>query len=163
MTPAQRDDFERRYLASQRETRAFAMYLTRNRADADELLQTAALKALRFYDRFDGGCFAAWFTTILKREFVSLARAARRHRSWEVDSVRYDEEHLKARGEDAVLGIQLAKFIAELPERQREIFRRHIIEQHECREIAEAMSLPIGTVMTNVFRARQKLQLRIAA
>jgi len=80
-----------------------------------------------------------------------------------IDELWCDRDSGVTTGEDAVLGAEISQAIADLPHKQRQIFCRAIVDQLKYHEVAEEMEIPIGTVMTNIFRARRKLQERFAA
>jgi RNA polymerase sigma-70 factor (ECF subfamily) len=139
------------------------MRLTRNREDAEDLIQAAALKAWRYYGHFDGSNFNAWFGTVMRRIFFSSRRAASARLAMLEQARHFLDTAARCNVEDGVLGTQLTKALETLPAKQYEISLRALAGQDEYHEIAEDMGIPIGTVMTNVFRARKKLQRQLVA
>ncbi|HZS84879.1 MAG TPA: sigma-70 family RNA polymerase sigma factor [Stellaceae bacterium] len=150
-----------------------ARWLTRNDHDAQDVVQEAYLRAFRFFDGYRGGDARAWILKIVRHTcFTWLAR----NRPVEIvaaSEAEIDEERTLADGEaggaasgndpetlllqrlDAEL---LTELIGKLPPLYREILVLREIEEMSYRDIAEILELPIGTVMSRLARARQRLQ-----
>jgi RNA polymerase sigma-70 factor, ECF subfamily len=151
-----------------------ARWLTRNEHDAEDVVQEAYLRAFRFFDGYRGGDAKAWVLKIVRHTcFTWLAR----NRPAEIVAPREDEidderGHESATGPDGGSGGKdpetllmerldtalLNGFIERLPPLYREILVLREIEEMSYREIAEILTLPIGTVMSRLARARQRLQ-----
>ena len=147
--------------------------MTGNAADAEDLVQEAALLAWRGYGSFrKGSNFRAWFFRILTNAFVSSYRKARRQGK-AVDLEEVPELYLWSRSEAAGLhGVMedpsglLARIdaerinaaIAALPEEYRVVASLYFLEDVPYHEIAEMIGIPIGTVRSRLHRARRQLQ-----
>lgn len=165
---AWRREFEEVALVHRERLYRFALGLCRNRTDAEDLVQEALLRAFRRFDRFTPGtnCLA-WLATILRNIFINQAIRQRRI------VLLGDEgamEHVVARRENIVPTPEeeflrsviddrgLAEALERLPWRFREVLLLVAIDGLSYRETAELCELPIGTVMSRLFRARRLLR-----
>lgn len=142
----------------------FAYWLAQDRDDAEDLVQETYLKAFRGFASFQSGTnFRAWMFQILKNTFLS-ARARKQRREAvmlspdemsELPASSDDiESILSARSRlDAVQGA-----IDQLPIIFREVLLLCDVEEASYREIAEILSIPIGTVMSRLARARKSVR-----
>ena len=143
-----------------------ARWLSGNSADAEDIVQEAFMRALRFFDSFEGDSARPWLLAIVRRTWYSEWR--RRTSSHEV--VQFDEElddtpidgwgtapedpqTLMIREQDTRL---VHEALAELPVEFREVLILRELEDLSYREIAAVTELPIGTVMSRIARARRK-------
>jgi RNA polymerase sigma-70 factor, ECF subfamily len=148
-----------------------ALRMTRDRHDAEDLLQETYLKAFRAYPRFEEGTnLRAWLFRILTNTFISTYR--KRQRSpleTDLDDVEdlYLYRRLAASGlnrsaEDAALerltAPEVLAALDELPEQFRLAVLLSDVEQFSYKEIAEITDVPIGTVMSRIHRGRKALQ-----
>jgi RNA polymerase sigma-70 factor, ECF subfamily len=152
---------------------ATALRLTRNRSDAEDLVQDTYVKAFRFADRFERGTnLKAWLYTILHNTWRNRRRDASRD-TVEVDSERVEQaaaldgpavhdtpEHILLR---ATLGADLQAALDELPDAFREAVWLRDVEEFSYAEIAEMLGIPIGTVMSRISRGRRLLFERLSA
>jgi RNA polymerase sigma-70 factor (ECF subfamily) len=139
----------------------FARWLVRDQNDAEDLVQETYLKALRGFESFQPGTnFRAWIYRILRNTFLSSCSTVERR------MITMDEEEdspalpttfstpesllLQRSGNDAV---QCA--IEQLPVIFREVILLCDVEDTSYRETAEILSIPIGTVMSRLARARK--------
>jgi RNA polymerase sigma-70 factor (ECF subfamily) len=155
---------------------ATALRLTRNRADAEDLVQDTVVKALRFADRFTPGTnLKAWLYTILHNTWRNRRRDAARD-TVEVDSEAVEEaasmpggpaelddpERILLRG---TLDADLREALDELPDVFRQAVWLRDVEEFTYAEIAAMLEVPIGTVMSRIARGRrllfEKLQGRV--
>lgn len=151
-----------------------ALRLTRNRADAEDLVQDTLVRALRFSDRFERGTnLKAWLYTILHNTW----RNRRRDRSREtvdVDSDRVDAAASSADGPAAfetperillrqTLDADLQAALDSLPEAFREAVWLRDVEEFSYAEMAAMLEVPIGTVMSRISRGRRMLFERLTA
>jgi len=151
-----------------------ALRMTRNRADAEDLVQETYLKAYRAFASFSEGTnLKAWLYRILTNTYINSYRAAKRRP--EVSDVE-DVEDLYlyrrlAAGESAGLGrsaeeVALDGFtddevktaLESLPETFRMAVLLADVEGFSYKEIAEITDVPIGTVMSRIHRGRRALQ-----
>ena len=151
---------------------ATAMRLTRNRADAEDLVQDTLLKALRFEDRFTPGTnLKAWLFTILHNTWKNQIRGAAR------EPVDVDSERVEQAGDLAglfnvetperillreTLDADLQAALDSIPEAFREAVWLRDVEEFTYAEIAEMLEVPIGTVMSRISRGRRTLFERLS-
>jgi len=151
---------------------ATALRLTRNRSDAEDLVQDTFVKVLRFSGRFTPGTnLKAWLYTILHNTWRNRRRGAARD-TVEIDSQRVDEA--AAAGSDggdtperillrATLDADLQAALDALPEAFREAVWLRDVEEFSYAEIAEMLGIPIGTVMSRISRGRRLLFEKLSA
>ncbi len=139
----------------------FAHWLTQDRTEAEDLVQETYVKALRGFSSFRPGTnFRAWMYRILRNSFLSS------HTGLKTMVVLDDEsDSLLAEGAtpESLLIEQAGRDmvqeeLAALPVPFREILLLCEVEEMSYQEIAEALSIPTGTVMSRLFRARQALR-----
>jgi RNA polymerase sigma-70 factor, ECF subfamily len=153
---------------------AAALRLTRNRSDAEDLVQDTFVKAFRFTDRFERGTnMKAWLFTILHNTWRNNRRDASRE-TVEVDSDRVEQaatgpgapaafdtpERILMR---ATLDADLQLALDELPDAFREAVWLRDVEEFSYAEMAEMLGVPIGTVMSRISRGRRLLFERLTA
>ncbi|MDA8292073.1 MAG: sigma-70 family RNA polymerase sigma factor [Actinomycetota bacterium] len=155
-----------------------AMRMTRNPADAEDLVQETYLKAYRAYGGFQEGTnLKAWLYKILTNTFINTYRA-RKRRPEEADVEDVEDLYLYHRlggGLSAVSGRSaeeeaLDRFtddevkaaVESLPESFRLAVLLADVEGFSYKEIAEIMEVPIGTVMSRLHRGRRSLQKALA-
>lgn len=142
----------------------FAYRLTRNRDEANDLVQEASLRSYRFYHRFQKGTnFKAWAMTILRNVFINQYRQKVR----EPEKVSYEdfEEFISlpemSGFEEEVLGESMQKSIDDLPEVLKTAIILFYLENLSYQEIARVMDCPMGTVMSRLHIARQMLKKKL--
>ena len=140
-----------------------ARWLTRDGHDAEDVVQEAYLRALQFYGSFHGTDGRAWLLAIVRNTCYTWLERNRAHKG----NTAFDEElHGAApaalqpdapllRSEDAQL---LRQALEELPTEFREVIVLRELEDLSYRQIAEVVGIPIGTVMSRLARARERLQ-----
>lgn len=139
--------------------RAFARSLTQTRHGADDLVQQTCEKALRHLEGFTPGTrLDSWLFRIMRNGFIDETRARRRLEPIE------DVDEAVLAGEDgrettlARLQLQaVERAMLALPEEQRVILMLVCVEGMRYREVAEALEIPEGTVMSRLARARRAL------
>lgn len=142
---------------------AFAMKLTRNTEDANDLMQETSFRAFRSLDRFkDGTHFKSWISTILRNNFINEYRKRRTRNKVEapVNEVTNKMVSLKtgvSNPESRILIGELKKMIASLEDGYRIPFMMHY-EGYAYDEIAEELGLKMGTVKSRIFYARKQLK-----
>ncbi len=154
-----------------------AMRMTRNAADAEDLVQETYLKAYRAYDRFEAGTnLKAWMYRILTNSYINAYRKKQR-RPDESDIDDVEDLYLYRRiggAESAVLGRsaedelmdlfgedEVKVALEDLPEHYRLPILLADVEGFAYKEIAEILDVPIGTVMSRLHRGRKQLQKRL--
>jgi RNA polymerase sigma-70 factor (ECF subfamily) len=141
-----------------------ARWLTRNDADAEDVVQTACLRALQFFDGFHGANPRAWLLTIVRNAFYTwLEQKGRGGGPAEVfDETLHTEEGAVTDPELALLkradGRLLRQAFEDLPLAFREVMVLRELEGLSYKEIAAVAGIPIGTVMSRLARARRHLQ-----
>lgn len=143
-----------------------ARWLLRNRADAEDVVQEAMLRAYRFFDKFRGGDARAWLLQIVRNSCYTWFE---KNRSSEA-MTEFDEElHHRPEASPEALAAQaderqrLMLALESLPARSREVLVLRELEGCSYKEIAEITGTPIGTVMSSLSRARDRLQRTLTA
>jgi len=154
--------FESEALPHLRSLYRTACRMTRNTQDAEDLVQDTMLRAYRSFDRYTPDTnVKAWLYTILYRVRTdALRRASRRPRPVELEgeepSVRPAQEALASGGEE------LERALARLPEVFRSAVVLRDVEELSYQEIAQALRIPVGTVMSRIHRGRMLLREALA-
>jgi RNA polymerase sigma-70 factor (ECF subfamily) len=140
-----------------------AYHLARNAFEAEDLTQETYLRAYRAIDGFRGGDFRAWLFAILRHAFLDECRRRGRSPVVELD-VNEGGDTLAASVPSAevealrnVPSAEVERAFSALPEDWRMIVMLADIEDFSYREIANAMDIPMGTVMSRLHRARKRL------
>jgi RNA polymerase sigma-70 factor, ECF subfamily len=145
-----------------------ALRLTRNREDAEDLVQDTVVKALRFSARFKRGTnLRAWLYTILHNTWRNRRRDAARE-TVDVDSERVEQAASLPGGPSELetperillrdtLDSDLQAALDSLPEVFREAVWLRDVDEFSYAEIAEMLSVPPGTVMSRISRGRRLL------
>jgi len=145
-----------------------ARWLIRSPADAEDVVQEACLRALRFFDGFRGGDSRAWLLKIVRNTCYSWVR---KNRPTEL-SDEFDEtvHSANALGEDAEAKLvsranseQVKKALEALPAGFREVLVLREIEELSYKEISDVTGVPMGTVMSSLSRARRRLREELLA
>jgi RNA polymerase sigma-70 factor (ECF subfamily) len=136
----------------------FARFLTRDGAQAEDIVQEAFLKAYRGFAGFRGGDPRAWLFAIVRNEFLSATRGrvawASSEAAEETPSEDDTPEAALLRSCDVAT---VRQAVESLPEPFRETLVLRELEEMSYRQIAEVTGAPIGTVMSRLARARQML------
>lgn len=140
---------------------ARALRLCRSRADADDLVQETVLRALRFEATFEPGTNArAWMFRILDSVFVSRMRSRTRERRALERFV--NDPNLTSRSSAplplASVSTHMDSALRALPHKFFEVVKLVDVHEHSYREAAAELGVPVGTVMSRLFRARRLLQ-----
>ena len=153
---------------------ATAMRMTRNRSDAEDLVQETFLKAYRAYERFEAGTnLRAWLFRIMTNNYINTYRKKqRRPHETDLEDVkdlylyrRLGGDELASIGQSAedvlleqITDSDITEALDELPEQYRTAVLLADVEGFAYKEIAEILDVPIGTVMSRLHRGRKKLQ-----
>lgn len=150
-----------------------AYWLVQSRADAEDIVQDAYIRAYRAFDKFEGDALKPWLLAIVRnRALTWLNQRKRASNVVSFDDAFHTEEgdepgiarlpsdeltpeqHMLADGERAAV----LQALAELPPLFREVIVLREIEELSYQQIAVVAEVPIGTVMSRLARARTKLR-----
>jgi RNA polymerase sigma-70 factor (ECF subfamily) len=153
---------------------ATALRMTRNRADAEDLVQETFLKGWRAFESYQEGTnLRAWLFRIMTNTFINKYHAQqRRPQETELDEVEelflfrrmgaFDQSKINHSAEDQMLELftddEVKNAIEELPETFRIPVLLSDVEGFSYKEIAEMLEVPIGTVMSRLHRGRKAMQ-----
>lgn len=139
--------------------RVHALSLTRNRAEADDLVQDAVALALRSRDKFEPGTnFSAWTHSIIRNRFLSLVRQRRRRE--DLDGAAEEAVDRTGPPQDDRLALKdLASMLGRLPAALREALVLVVVQGRSYDEVAAVQGCALGTAKSRVFRARYLLRL----
>jgi RNA polymerase sigma-70 factor (ECF subfamily) len=155
--------FLRDLVALRPELRARALRLTRNEAAAEDLVQDAIERALKFRAQFVPGTnLRSWAQTIVFSVFVTGWRRKRRERD-AVKSLSIDPCAWTAQEAEVVdasmqeLSPRVQSALEALPRAFREVVLIVDVGERSYRDAADALGIPVGTVMSRLHRARKQL------
>jgi RNA polymerase sigma-70 factor (ECF subfamily) len=162
-------DFENEAIPHIDALKSFALKMTNDPEEADDLVQDTMLKAFRFFDKFEKGTNCkAWLFQIMKNSFINNYRKV----SKEPNKVDYDDiqnfyetvkpddvksQHFEGDAFSDVLDDEIIDALSKLPNDFRTIVFLSDIEGYTYEEIADFMDCPIGTVRSRLHRARKML------
>jgi RNA polymerase sigma factor (sigma-70 family) len=142
-----------------------ARLLVKRHEDAQDVVQDAYIKALKGFDGFRGGNARAWILTIVRNTAYNWLK---KHHA-DSDLIPFDEAVHQPQTEESVSesfyqerSRQLREALASLSVELREILVLRDIEGWSYTELASALKLPLGTVMSRLNRARLRLREEIA-
>jgi RNA polymerase sigma-70 factor (ECF subfamily) len=151
---------------------ASALRLTRNDRNAEDLVQDTVMRAWRFFDRFEQGTnFRAWIFKILTNTFINGYRRNTRERSLQDESERQsvearffsaDQTEQAQNPEEYLLERVMSEDVLAAIDSLSIDFRMVVIladlQEFSYKEIADILDVPVGTVMSRLFRGRKQLQ-----
>lgn len=150
-----------------------ARRLLSSESDAMDAVQDGFIKALRNLDGFEKrSSFKTWLMRIVTNASLDLGRQKKRR---ETRRIRGDEgteilDDVAGASEDPLAGLDhadlradLDEALRQLPEAQRQTFVLHVDGEMSYREVADTLQISIGTVMSRLFYARQKLKVLLAS
>ena len=156
-------DFTQNLLGMQSELHRFAMKLTADKEEADDLLQETSLKALDNEDKYTPDTnFKGWMYTIMRNIFINNYRKTVRDQTF-VDQTEnlYHLNLPQDSGFDSTEGNydlkEIRRIVNSLPKEYRVPYSMYI-SGFKYREIADRLGLPIGTVKSRIYFTRQRLQ-----
>jgi RNA polymerase sigma factor (sigma-70 family) len=143
--------------------RRYARALVRNRADADDLVQDCLERAVsRWYQRRDGNV-RAWLFTILHNLAVNQFRQSAVHgRHLPIDETNQDNFGEAAVQEQKLMYQDVLTKLARLPKDHRAVLLLVAVEDLSYADAAKVLNIPVGTLMSRLSRARERLQHEIA-
>lgn len=148
----------------------YALKISGNSDDAQDLVQETYYKAYRHFDKFQSGTNSkAWMFMILKNSFINDYRKSKRE-PYKLDyeqiqnfydnvkSDRAQENNLDKEFYNDLLDDELTQAIDQLPAKMREVFLLCDLDGNSYEETAELVGCPVGTVRSRLHRARHMLQ-----
>ena len=170
-----RDVFEKEFIPHMDAMYNFALKLTADEDDAQDLVQDTCLKAYRFINSFEPGTYAkAWLFRILKNNFINDYRKKSRGPSkvefeWVEQSISGEDEaaepayfaDLQAETVNDMLGDEITAALQSLPVDFRMIIILCDLEEFSYEEMAKILDIPIGTVRSRLHRARTLLKTKL--
>jgi RNA polymerase sigma-70 factor (ECF subfamily) len=156
---ATNESFNALLIAIMPKLRAYAMYLTRNRAAADDLLQETAYRALRARDQFAIGTnFTGWIFRILRNEFISTLRR-NKGTVLSIDELPEGLFSAEAQQEDFVFSHQVIRAMDQIHPAQRQVLELVCGSGLTYQEAATVIDCSVGTIKSRVWRARKHMSL----
>jgi len=172
-TPSIHEDFEREAVPHMDILYNYALRMTSNADDANDLVQETYLKAFRFWDKYEKGTnIRAWLFRIMKNSYINRYRKETK----EPDTVDYDDiqnfyksiryatadpNDLEEKIFGGLLEDNVARAIESLPEDFRTVVILCDIEGLSYEEIAEFVDCPIGTIRSRLHRGRKMLRAKL--
>ncbi|WP_443749832.1 sigma-70 family RNA polymerase sigma factor [Asticcacaulis solisilvae] len=163
-------EFERQVLPHLDGAYRLALWLVRDAATAEDVVQDAVLKAHAAWGRYTAGNTRAWLFTIVRRQAYDWLRQAR-HATVDVDDeaawTTEDAVHLRHEDtpETSLVAAEMVERLREallgLPAVFREVIMLKDIEDMPYKTIAEVLNVPVGTVMSRLARGRDMLRVRL--
>ena len=142
-----------------------AVWILSSRTDAEDVTQDAMLRAFRFFDGFHGGDARAWLLQIVRNTCYTWMKKNRRMKMTD----QFDEGlHMQSSATPESIAIagndreRLTRALETIPLRYREVIVLRELEGCSYKEIAAITSIPIGTVMSSLSRARRQLHSALA-
>jgi RNA polymerase sigma factor (sigma-70 family) len=136
----------------------FARYLTRDPIEAQDVAQEAMLRALRYFHAFRGDPARPWLLRIVRNTWIDMRGKRGNDQPLEAaETLAADEPDPEQSALAGDRRRQIAGALAALPAEMREILVLREIQDLPYKQIATVLDLPIGTVMSRLARAREKL------
>jgi RNA polymerase sigma-70 factor (ECF subfamily) len=139
-----------------------ARWLMRDEHDAEDVVQEACLRALRYFRTFDGEDGRAWFLRIVRNTCYGWRRHGFQALTDSFDEERHssarpqsDPETLLLKTDDAAV---MARALDRLPGHFHQLLALRELEGLSYRELSDVIGIPIGTVMSRLSRAREALR-----
>lgn len=157
------DNFKSSVIGMQGNLLSFALKLTANKEEAQDLVQDTTLKALHNEEKFvDNTNFKGWMLTIMRNIFINNYRKNARENTM-VDSsddlfhLNLSQESGLETPEGAYTCNEISAIISRFSDEYRKPFSMHVAG-YKYEEIAEKLDMPLGTVKSRIFFARKKLR-----
>jgi RNA polymerase sigma-70 factor, ECF subfamily len=152
-------EFERIVMPEAPRLLRFAARLTHDTAAAEDLAQETLLKAWRSFHQFrDGSNARAWLYRILVNAFYGEGRKVRGFQA----TARLEDRISPGASSAMIEKLEINQALDSLPLEHRTVLLLGVVEGFTCREVSEILSVPIGTVMSRLSRARQSLCEKLA-
>jgi RNA polymerase sigma-70 factor (ECF subfamily) len=152
-------EFERVVMPEAQRLLRFAVRLTGDTPAAEDLAQETLLKAWRSFHQFREGTSArAWLYRILMNAFYGQGRKVRAAPAM----VPLEDQIPEGANSAMIERLEVSQALDSLPLEHRTVLLLGVVEGFTCREVAEILAVPIGTVMSRMSRARQSLCEKLA-
>ena len=166
----QRQNFETLVLPHLDAAYNLARWLTRNDQDARDVVQEASMRALRYIDSLRGDDARPWLLGIVRNTCFTVLERQRNGPEWvEFDDAEFDSALGEAERTDPAARLQQQRTrlqidaaLRALSPRLREVIVLREFEDLEYAQIASIVAVPVGTVMSRLSRAREKLRSALA-
>jgi RNA polymerase sigma factor (sigma-70 family) len=151
--------FERTILPHLDDAYTLARYLVRDSQAAQDVVQDAALRALRYFDGYNGGDARAWLLSIVRNVSLSwIERTRGDTRMVDISDIGVsDARETDAAAIETSERRRIIRAIESLPDEFREIIVLREIEELSYKEISTVVGVPVGTVMSRLARGRKRL------
>lgn len=143
-----------------------AIRMTQNKQDAEDLIQESVLRAYRFFHKFEKGTnFKAWIMTILRNIFINEYRKKRKEPQMvDFEKVKDFISLPEINGvQEEIFSEKTKSSIDRLSEELRTTLTLFYTENFSYKEMAKIMDVPVGTVMSRLYTARQILKKQLSA
>lgn len=163
----QPDDFTAVVIPLRPNLERYANRLTRDPAEAEDLVSESMVRALKAWPRFDGAHPRAWLFTIVRNLFFNSRRrdVARHHAhtmagadTWPAEAL---DEQYEAEVERARAVVQVHELLEQIPPKFARVVRLVDLDGASYKDAAAVLDVPIGTIMSRLYRGRQAM--RVAA
>lgn len=162
--------FEKEFLPHIEALKTFAYYLTYDEEESNDLVQDTYLKAFKFIDKYDKGTNSkAWLFKILKNAYINEYRKKSRIPdrvdfedvvNFHTNDATDDNSYFNIKEElfENLMGDEITIAINSLPQEFRTVILLADIEDFSYKEMAKILDIPLGTVRSRLFRARNLLK-----
>lgn len=154
------DDFREQLISLLPRLRRFAVTLTGDLDEADDLVQQSCEKALLRRDQWQPGSrLDSWMYRIIQNQHIdNRRRAGRRPQAGEgIEAVDVPDRSGEDLHEHRDMLRKASAVIAALPEEQRAVMLLVAVEERSYKEVSELLQIPVGTVMSRLYRARSRV------
>ena len=164
--------FQSEAMCHQNALMSYALRLTHNEKDAEDLVQYTLIRACKNFDKYEPGTNCkAWLSRIMMNEFITQYRHTQRERAM-VDRREALDENLPDTSDAYIpdenfevmqndFSDEVSYALDHVPDDFRAIVIMADLQDESYREISEKLSIPIGTVMSRLFRGRQILRQKL--
>jgi len=146
----------------------FACWLSGNPDEARDLVQETFVKSLKGFSSFrEGTNFRAWMFRILRNTFLTSRTGLERRNTQQEDEDGFEESYVTGETPEIALIRRadtelIREGILRLPQSFREVLLLVEVEEMKYQEVAEALDIPVGTVMSRLARARKQLRRHVS-
>ena len=159
---ARPDSFDGTVLPETARLFRLAMWLSHDRAEAEDIVQETLFQALSSFHRFTPGTnIRAWLYSILRH-----VRSKRQRTAWrndQLDELQLEQAVAPEPAPERLTDEEILAALSKLPEGFQEVVILCDVEELSYRETAAALDVPLGTVMSRLHRARKQLRVLLAA